>query len=89
MSGAKIGGLPPRVWVCDECGDRRCILLRDDPPIDRLDTGCPWSSLYTRWREADHIDSKPADLLTIAASLSEASSQVMAEAAAALRGPGL
>ncbi|MFA7121649.1 MAG: hypothetical protein WC277_09215 [Bacilli bacterium] len=83
MPDIELGTLPPRVWVCDECGDRRCILVRDDPPVDRLDAGCPWSALHARWHEANHVDGKPADLLAIADDLSTATGQILAEAIAA------
>jgi len=74
----------PRVWVCSQC-DRECILIRDEPPVDCLDVGCAWSSCYARWVDANAVQIGPADLLAIAASLSEATTRVMGEAAAYLR----
>ena len=69
-----------RVWVCEQC-DRRCVLVRDEPPEDyHLDGGFPWCALHTRWVEANYVDREAADLLAIAADLSTATGQILAEA---------
>ena len=66
-----------RIWICVQC-DRRCILIRDEPPVDRLDSGCPWCGLYSRWVEVDRrLD--PVILLDIGVTLSDAAGQLMSE----------
>ena len=78
--------LPIRVWIC-RCCDDRCIVLRDTPPEDVC---CRDLSIFPiPWVAANAVQLEPVALIEIAASLSEASSHVMAEAAASLRGPGL
>ena len=74
----------PRVWVCGQCEDRHCILIRDEPP-HTIDDECPWCGLYVRWVDANAVQIDPADLLSISRSLSDATTRVLGEAIEYLR----
>ena len=82
MSSTEMRRSHPRVWVC-RCCDDRCIVLRDTQPEDVC---CRDLSIFPiPWRDANAVQLEPAVLIEIAASLTEASSHVMTEAAASLR----